>query len=384
MENALFELQSYKKHRESKSWKLSANFENLYSKTQSVKLNIADNRELYNKFIPLAENFAYQDINWTEFVLVDKWKNEDQKERITFVNSNSSVEFSIGIHRLSGLRKIRIGQVCKFKLHKQEVKKEVDRLYGWQPKKIITEYKYIPLIIEQSGKEDWDILERCFAVVDYINKEKNIVHAITSDNKEVFFPQTKRELQLGEFISAKFYVKKVKDENRIELRNIRNIDKDEATSKFQSQIAVVDGINEQKQLFHFVINAKFQGIIKYAETELRPQEGDFIKIWFVTKTDKEKKTRIKTLKIGATDETNSNLRKDISGILKVKYKNNGHFDEDWLESYSDVIKPDFAFINDYYVPKHLLEKHNITTDCNVNARAIFAGDKWKVIRIGII
>lgn len=384
LENALFELQSYKKHRESKSWKLSANFENLYSKTQSVKLNIADNRELYNKFIPLAENFAYQDINWTEFVLVDKWKNEDQKERITFVNSNSSVEFSIGIHRLSGLRKIRIGQVCKFKLHKQEVKKEVDRLYGWQPKKIITEYKYIPLIIEQSGKEDWDILERCFAVVDYINKEKNIVHAITSDNKEVFFPQTKRELQLGEFISAKFYVKKVKDENRIELRNIRNIDKDEATSKFQSQIAVVDGINEQKQLFHFVINAKFQGIIKYAETELRPQEGDFIKIWFVTKTDKEKKTRIKTLKIGATDETNSNLRKDISGILKVKYKNNGHFDEDWLESYSDVIKPDFAFINDYYVPKHLLEKHNITTDCNVNARAIFAGDKWKVIRIGII
>jgi len=384
LENALFELQSYKKHRESKSWKLSANFENLYSKTQSVKLNIADNRELYNKFIPLAENFAYQDINWTEFVLVDKWKNEDQKERIAFVNSNSSVEFSIGIHRLVGLRKIRIGQVCKFKLHKQEVKKEVDSLYGWQPKKIITEYKYIPLIIEQSDKEDWDILEGCFAVVDYINKEKNIVHAITSDNKEVFFPQTKRELQLGEFISAKFYVKKVKDENRIELRNIRNIDKDEATSKFQSQIAVVDGINEQKQLFHFVINAKFQGIIKYAETELRPQEGDFIKIWFVTKTDKEKKTRIKTLKIGATDETNSNLRKDISGILKVKYKNNGYFDEDWLESYSDVIKPDFAFIHDYYVSKHLLEKHNITTDCNVNARAIFAGDKWRVIRIEII
>lgn len=83
------------------------------------------------------------------------------------------------------------------------------------------------------------------------------------------------------------------------------------------------------------------------------------------------------MKIGATDETNSNLRKDISGILKVKYKNNGHFDEDWLESYSDVIKPDFAFINDYYVPKHLLEKHNITTDCNVNARAIFAGDNGK-------
>lgn len=388
LENALFELETYKKHRESKSRKLSADFENLYSKAHVAKSNIIDNQKLYKKFIPIAENFAYQDINWTEFILVDKWKNEDQKERIAFVNSNSSVEFSIGINRLAGLRKIRIGQVCKFKLHKQEVKKEVDSPYSWQSKKIITEYKYIPLIIEQSDKEDWAILEECFAVVDYINKEKNIVHAITFDNKEVFFPQIKRELQLGEFISAKFYIKKVKDENRIELRNIRNIDKDKAASKFQSQIAVVDGINEQKQLFHFVINAKFQGIVKYAETELQPQEGDFIKIWFVTKTDKEKKTRIRPLKIGATDETNSNLRKDISGTLSVKYK--GGFDEDMYENWEDEDweirkkNPDFAFINDYYVPKYLLEKHNITTDCKVRAKAIFAGDKWKVIEIEII
>lgn len=388
LENALFELETYKKHRESKSWKLSADFENLYSKAQVVKSNIIDNQELYKKFIPIAENFAYQDINWVELVLVDKWKNEDKKERVSFINTDSSIEFSIGVNRLAELRKIRVGQVCRFKLHKQEIKKEVDSLHSWQPKRIITEHKYTPLIVEQSNKEDWSILADCFAVVDYINKEKNIVHTITSDSKEVFFPQTKRELQLGEFISAKFYVKKVKDENRIELRNIRNIDKEKAASKFQSQIAVVDGINEQKQLFHFVINAKFQGIVKYAETELRPQEGDFIKIWFVTKTDKEKKTRIRPLKIGATDETNSNLRKDISGTLSVKYK--GGFDEDMYENWEDEDweirkkNPDFAFINDYYVPKYLLEKHNITTDCKVRVKAIFAGDKWKVIEIEII
>ena len=29
----------------------------------------------------------------------------------------------------------------------------------------------------------------------------------------------------------------------------------------------------------------------------------------------------------------------------------------------------------------LLEKHNITCDCRVNARAIYAGDKWKVTEI---
>ena len=383
LENAFIELESYKKHRENKSWKLSVEFANLYSKAQSVKLSITDNRELYDKFIPVAENFAYQYIDWTEFVLVDKWKNEDKKERVAFINNNSSIEFSVGINRFSKLNKFKIGQICKFKLHKQEINKEVDSPYSWQSKKIITEYKYIPLIVEQSYKEDWAIFEDCFAVVDYINKDKNVIHAITFENKEVFFPQIKKELEVGEFITAKFYIKKVKDENRIELRNIQNIDKDKVISKFQSQIAVIDGINEQKQLFHFVINARLQGIIKYAETELRFQEGDFIKIWFVTKTDKEKKTRLKPLKIELTEEINSNLRKDISGILQVKYKNNGCFNEDWIESYSDVVKPDFAFINDYYVSKFLLEKHHITMDCHVKAKVIFAGDKWKVYDIEI-
>ena len=160
------------------------------------------------------------------------------------------------------MKKARNGEIYKFKLNKQEIKKEVDSSYSWQSKRIITEYKYIPLIVEQSDREDWTIFEDCFAVVDYINKEKNIVHAITFENKEVFFPQIKKELEVGEFITVKFYIKKVKDENRIEFRNIQSIDKDKVISKFQSQIAVVDGINEQKRLFHFVINARLQGIIK--------------------------------------------------------------------------------------------------------------------------
>jgi hypothetical protein len=351
-------------------------------------LSITDNRELYNKFIPVAENFAYQDINWTEFILVDKWKTEDKKERVAFINSDSSIEFSVGLNRFAGLKKFRIGQICKFKLYKQEIKKEVDSSYSWQPKRVITEYKYIPLIVEQSEKEDWSILGDCFAVVDYINKEKNIIHAITFENKEVFFLQIKKELQIGEFITAKFYTKKVKDESRIELRNIQSIDEDKIISKFQSQIAVVDGINEQKQLFHFVINTKLQGIIRYSETELRPQEGDFIRIWLVTKIDKERKTRIRVLKIELTEETNSNLRKDVFGQLVMKYKNNS-FDRDWEDEDFDedwnvkpnIIKPDFAFINDFYVPKYLLEKHNIIADCTVKAKAIFAGEKWKIYEI---
>jgi hypothetical protein len=244
-------------------------------------------------------------------------------------------------------------------------------------------------------------LEDTFAIVDYINKEKNIIHAITTDNKEIFFPQIKSELQIGDFIRAKSYTKKVKDEDRTELRQIQKIEKNSVISKFQTQIAIVDGVNEQKQLFHFVISSKLQGIVKFTETNLRPNEGDFIKLSFATKTDKDRKLRTKVLNIELTEEVNSNLRKDITGLLEVKYRN-GHYDDFDFEEDEELddslfdengkltktIKqiPDFAFIQDYYVPKYLLEKHNITVDCRVNARVIYGEDKmnrpkWKVIEI---
>lgn len=368
LENALIELEAYKNHREIKGWKLSSVFDELYKKASSVKRGLKDNQELFKKCIPFAENFAYADFNWTELVLVDKWKDDKGKERLTFTDGKT-IEFAISKNRFEVLKQSELGQILKFKLHKQEIKKEVENAYSWLTKKIITEYKYVPLIAEKSEKKHWEILEDTSAIVDYINKEKNIIHAITTENKEVFFPQIKPELQIGDFVTAKSYIKKVKDENRTELRQIQKIDKDSVISKFQTQIAIVDGVNEQKQLFHFVISSKLQGIVKFTETNLRPNEGDFIKLSFATKTDKDKKLRVKILSIVLTEETNPNLRKDITGIMEMKYKN---YDED---------SPDFAFIGDYYVPKYLLEKHNITDDCRVNARAIYAGDKWKVTEI---
>jgi hypothetical protein len=395
LENALVELEAYKKHRELKGWKLSLLYEDLSKKVCSIKQSLTDNRELYKKFSPLAENFAYADFHWTEVVLVDKWKDDKGKDRLTFTDGKS-IEFVIGKNRFEVLKQSELGQILKFKLHKKEIKKEVEAKFAWLGKTVVTEYKHIPLVAEKSEKKHWEILEDTFAIVDYINKEKNIIHAITTDNKEVFFPQIKSELQIGDFVRAKIYSKKVKDENRTELRQIQRIDKSSVISKFQTQIAIVDGVNDQKQLFHFVISSKLQGIVKYTETNLRPIEGDFIKLSFATKTGKDRKLRVKILFIEPTEEVNPNLRKDIKGLLEVKYKNGNYsdyefdiddeledsaFDENGKLIINNKPIPDFAFIRDYYVPKYLLEKHSITDDCLVNARAIYAGDKWKVTKI---
>lgn len=367
LENAKIELEIYKKHRESKGWRFSPFFTELYAKVNSVEQTLKNNQDLYKKYIAFAEKFAYADFEWTELVLVDKWKDAKGKERLTFTDGKT-IDFAINKNRFEVFKTSEIGEVFKFKLHKQEIKKEVESKYSWSAKTLITEYKYIPLVIEKSDKKHWEILEDTFAVVDYINIEKNIIHAITINNEEVFFPQTKNELQIGDFIIAKKYSKKVKNETKIELKNIQKTNKELALSNFKSEIAIVDNVNEQKQLFHFVISSNLQGIVKFSETELRPKEGQFVKVFYVLKRDKDKKIRVKVLDIGLTEEINGNLRKSISGELELNYK-------------SDNIFPDFGFVNDYYVPKYLLEKHNIMEDCDVKVTVIFTGDKWKTVDI---
>ena len=397
LENALVEIEAYKKHREIKGWNLSLLYAELSKKVSSAKHSLNDNSELYKKFSPFAENFAYADFHWTEVVLIDKWKDEKGKDRLTFTDGKT-IDFVIGKNRFEVLKQSEIGQILKFKLHKQEFKKEIESEFPWFGKTVVTEYKYIPLVTEKSEKKHWEILEDTFAIIDYINKEKDIIHAITTENKEVFFPQIKPELQIGDLVTAKIYTKKFKEDNRTELREIQKIDKSSVLSKFKTNIAIVDGVNEQKQLFHFIISSDLQGILKYTETNLRPNEGDFIKLTFATKTDKDRKLRVKVLSIEQTEEVNPNLRKDITGLLEVKYKNrnypdydlkedaeltNSPFDENGKLLIKNEPIPDFAFIKDYYVPKFLLEKHNITGNCSVNATAIYTGDgeKWKVICI---
>lgn len=383
IENCIVELNLYKRHRELKGWRLSESYIEISDKTKNQNASIKDNKNLYDKYIPIAEQYAYEEIDWTEVILVDRWKNDEGKERIAFTNGKT-IDFSIGSRRFSLLKQSSLGNVYKFKLHKQEIKKEVEAKFSWMGKTIVTEYKYIPLIVEKSEKSDWSILDDIYATIDYINTEKNIIHAISSDNKEVFFPKSKIQFQIGDFIKAKYFTKKVKDEIRIELKDITKIDKEIAVVHFQKIIAVIDGVNREKNLFHYVGNTTVQGIIRFTETDIIPEEGKFLEIYFASKKDKKhNKTIFKAIQISETEETNPKLIKSINGNLELKYKRGGstidYFDLD--EDETDEALPDFGFVGDFYVPKSVLNENKITSNCNITATAIFSGDKWKIVKL---
>jgi len=156
-------------------------------------------------------------------------------------------------------------------------------------------------------------------------------------------------------------------------------------SNAPSGIAIVDHVNSKKDLFHFVLYSHNNGIIKFSQTDLRPNVGDFLDVkYFATFNPNNNNRNIHILDIASTEQQNSSLIKKISGELNLKYKHGGMtVDYQDLHDYEeiDATIPDFAFIDDYYVPKYLLQKYHIVKDCDVTVKVLYNGEKWSVFEL---
>ena len=375
--NAVVELDQYKKHYAEKGWRIDSEVDALLEQCSSVTPASDNNAALYAENISRAEEYAYEDISFTEVVLVDKWKNGNGKTMIVFVDGKA-IEFATDKKRFPGLSDSHKGQVWKFKLYKDETIRTIPGDYPWQQPKKEAVIKYIPLTAIPSETADWFNLPIQYGYVQYINTEKKVYHIYLTDSTLVYEHYERKELEKGDFVKLRQYKKKVKEESKTFLCNIQKCAEDEAIEKFKCRIAAVDDVNNQRKLFHFVLGTKqASGILHYDQTDLRPSVGDCIKIHYFVKEISDKKNPgkqkklVEVLRAELTDGSNSDLVKRFSGNLELKYKDR-----------YDGEEPDFAFIGDYYVHKTILEKYNITSNCYVNAKAVYTGDgNWKVYEI---
>lgn len=378
-DNAVVELEQYKKHYTEKGWRIDAEVDALLGQCSSAKPAKDMNVAFYEENIPIAEEHAYADIPYTEMVLVDKWKNDDGKSMMTFVDGDT-IEFATSKKRFPTLRNSHEGQIWKFKLYKDETVKTIPDMYSWRPPKTETIIKYIPLIVSPSETADWLTLPVKYGYIQHVNNEKKVYHIYSTDSNLVYEHFEEQALEKGNFVKFRQYTKKVKEEKKVFFKDIKKCDGSEGITQFKCRIVAVDDVNEQKQLFHFVLGPELiSGILHYNQTELRPAIGDFIKIHYYVRKIEDKKNPgqekkvVEVLRAEATEEVNNNLIKSIEGTLELKYR----------DLYSDG-EPDFAFIGDYYVHKSILDKFNIHSDCHVTAKAIYTGDgKWKVYEIAL-
>jgi len=153
----------------------------------------------------------------------------------------------------------------------------------------------------------------------------------------------------------------------------------------KSCLVIIDHINLDKKLFHYVGKNNIDGIIKFSQTQISPKVGNFLNLNYFTKyNNKSDRNKVKVLKVCETEEKESSLVKETSGIINLKYKFNGKtldYEDASCESEIDTNKPNFAFIDDIYIPKFLLRKHKITTNINTTIKALYSDKSWKVFSV---
>ncbi len=376
-ESAAVEINLYRQHYTKMGWRISSDINSLLAQCGTTGNVGGSNADLYAEYIPKAEDCAYADIPYIEVVLVEKWTNDEGKELMAFTDGDS-LEFVVNKKRFPALRKAHKGQVMKMKLYREETVRIIPPVSRILPQKKEVSVKYTPLIVLVSDTQDWGSLPMGYGYIQHVNTEKKVYHIFTADSTPVYEHYDHQNFNSGDFVTFRQYKKKVKEENKSFVCDIQKCAVEEALDKFKCRIVAVDDVNEGKRLFHFVLGPRLiSGILHYDQTDLRPSVGDCIKIHYFVRRIEDKKNPghqkkvVEVIKAETTDEVNSDIVKEISGYLELKYRDGYDYGE-----------PDFAFVGDYYVHKSVLRKYSITSDCHIRGRAIYAGDgKWKVFEI---
>lgn len=368
--NAAFEIRLYKEHYESRGWAVNSKAEELLACCGEISNLPQDNTAVYAAYIPLAEEYAYSEIPYTDLVLIDKWKSDDGKTFQKFINCKNR-ETVVNTRKFPLLKKAELGQIWEFKLYNE------------------SEASGIPLVARKSDMPDWSILQESYGYVSYVNEDKKTYHIYTRESNLVFEHYVQKKLSQGDFLHFRQYIKSVKNEERTCICCIHKCAETDAIPFFMNGIAAVDNVNEKKQLFHFILSqSHISGIMHYAQTTLRPAVGDCLRIFYILEKNNSwkssKKNEIIVLKAEPTNESSSDIVRHISGILKLKHSRKGwlnDFDDDDSEQQS----ADYAFVEDCYVHKSILAKYNIAEDCHVSGRAVYTGNgRWSVFELDSI
>ena len=349
LEEAKAELNTFMNTYKSEGWGPNDEYKRLVKLIPESIVGVSDNKQFYSDHILPAEEFVYSGIEWTSFVVCDIYtqKNKDKEiERAKLVSADG-VEISVRLKTLKEKKNKVKGTCYDAKIIKQE------------------NGKYEVGLIKKSTKIISDLFSTVICYVDYYNKEKSCYHLVSHNNKQMILRQNV-QLKEGQFCSC--YEVPIKEKDRaVPAFFLKLEDPESAIMQFQSKTAVVDHINNEKQLFHCVFGKGMDIIVRFSETPIRPQIGDYVLIYYIRKKLKDGRIIRKMLNIDYSDHCDLQLKKSIEGFIRLNFNHKGQ---------------EFGFIDDYYVPNHLV--NDVDEGDYVKADVVFTGDKWEVYRLEVV
>ena len=346
LEVAKGELNTFRNIYQREGWGPNDAYKRLVQLIPDSVVGTTDNKPFYLDHILPAEEFVYSDIEWTTLVVCDIYiqkKNNKEIEKAKLVSADG-VEISVRLKTLKEKKNKVKGTCYDMKIIKHE------------------DGKYEVGLIKKSNKVIGDVLSTVICYVDYYNKDKNCYHLVSQKNEQMILRQNV-QLKEGQFCSC--YEVPQSDNDRAANAIFSKIeDKESSFILFPSKTAIVDHVNESKQLFHCVFGRGMDIIVRFPETTLRPQVGDYVKIYYIRKKLKDNRVVRKMLHIEMSDSCEVQLKKSTSGCIRLNINSKGQ---------------KFGFVEDYYVPNRFVK--DIEDDDYVKVDVVFNGERWEVYRL---
>lgn len=214
-------------------------------------------------------------------------------------------------------------------------------------------------------------LPQAYGYVDYINQDKRMLHII-DDKLKMQFHKRNPSIKQGNFVTFRVL------EDRIVA--LKPVGRDEAMSHFPKCIAVVDNVNEEKELFHVRGAQGFSVVVRDHTTTLRPAYGDLLSITYGVKERKGKKEFI-VLDAQPSDKPCYDLKREAVGTVDLHWRKADGADSFRGED-SQASAPDYGFIEGMYIPKEVLRRAGIREECQARAKALVDEfGRWRVYDI---
>ncbi|EHN69884.1 DUF7017 domain-containing protein [Aliivibrio fischeri] len=236
--------------------------------------------------------------------------------------------------------------------------------------------KYYQLNVSKAEEllfSDLPLVKACvgekFTIPDKPNKPKRKLYLVPqgkSEPIEISVPENKYKFgDVGSGLSIKG---DFDASGRYQVFLIAQRDYDANWDIFTDHIAVVDHVNQKKEMFHFIVNRKVSSVVHFSDIDFNVKEGNFLAVK-VAQFKTKQGERYRVLSVKPTDKAPSSLvYKDFS--CSVRSSNGMGFTDDNI-----------------FIAPPLMEQHGVNDGVLVKGTAVLNYNKkkmswgWKALKL---
>ncbi|GGK25244.1 MULTISPECIES: DUF7017 domain-containing protein [Aliivibrio] len=236
--------------------------------------------------------------------------------------------------------------------------------------------KYYQLNVSKAEEllfSDLPLVKACvgekFTIPDKPNKPKRKLYLVPqgkSEPIEISVPENKYKFgDVGSGLSIKG---DFDASGRYQVFLIAQRDYDANWDIFTDHIAVVDHVNQKKEIFHFIVNRKVSSVVHFSDIDFNVKEGNFLAVK-VAQFKTKQGERYRVLSVKPTDKAPSSLvYKDFS--CSVRASNGMGFTDDNI-----------------FIAPPLMEQHGVNDGVLVKGTAVLNYNKkkmswgWKALKL---